>query len=363
VAWAPDQVVDHAVRSADPAEAPLPRGSLAEYAAATPLEALRRLDSTRYGLTEREAQARLSRLGENEMAAGPVPGRAAAVLAAARSPFAVVLIFLAAVSAATGDIGGAALISVMAVISCALRVRQENRSDRAAAALRAVVATTTTVLRRAADGCRGVARELPVDQLVPGDVVQLQPGEMVPADLRLLRSDDLEVSQAVFTGESLPVRKRAAMVVTSGIPSADPGPALFDSPLVCYMGTDVVAGSGTAVVVATGASTYLGTVRRSMPRRRAETAFDRGTRGVSWLLVSFMIACVPLVLTVSRCLAGSARPRTASGTLWLARLRKCKNFCPQSVMAGQRRGAGQRGGRRWNAARPGPRAPRGRRVA
>lgn len=141
MAWAPDQVVDHAVRSADPAEAPLPRGSLAEYAAATPLEALRRLDSTRYGLTEREAQARLSRLGENEMAAGPVPGRAAAVLAAARSPFAVVLIFLAAVSAATGDIGGAALISVMAVISCALRVRQENRSDRAAAALRAVVAT------------------------------------------------------------------------------------------------------------------------------------------------------------------------------------------------------------------------------
>ena len=117
---------------------------------------------------------------------------------------------LAAVSAATGDLVGSAVITAMALVSCVLRFRQEYRSDRAAAALRAMVATTATVVRRASAGSAPVARELPVDQLVPGDVVRLVAGDMVPADLRLLRSDDLRVSQAVLTGESLSSAKHAS---------------------------------------------------------------------------------------------------------------------------------------------------------
>ena len=113
---------------------------------------LRALDSTRRGLDEAEAQARLTRHGENAVAVGGQPRWTARALAAVRNPFVVILIILTAVSTATGDLGGALVITVMVVISCVLRVRQEYRSDRAAAALRALVAATATVIRRAAAG-------------------------------------------------------------------------------------------------------------------------------------------------------------------------------------------------------------------
>jgi P-type Mg2+ transporter len=131
-------------------------------------------------------------------------------------PFVLVLLFLGVVSAATGDLAGLAVICVLAIMSCGLRIRQEYRADRATAALRAMVATTTTVLRRAEPTAPPLAREVPTDQLVPGDVVQLAGGEIVPADLRLPRSSDLSVSQALLTGESLPLVKYAAL-------SAGPG--------------------------------------------------------------------------------------------------------------------------------------------
>jgi P-type Mg2+ transporter len=149
---------------------------------------------------------------------------------------------------------------------------------------------------------------VPVDQLVPGDLVQLTAGDMVPADLRLLRSDDLAVSQAVFTGESRPAAKRASSVIRGGAPDDDDGPggggSIFDSPALCLMGTSVVSGSGTAVVVATGPATYLGATYQHLPRGGAGTAFDRGVRGVTGLLISFMLVCVPLVLAVNASVRG-----------------------------------------------------------
>ncbi len=184
MAWAPDRLSDEPER---PGPAPRPaagtaaaRGSLTDYAAASPLQVLRGLDSARRGLEESAAHARLARLGDNTIAVGGSPGWGARALAAARNPFVVILIGLTAVSTATGDLGGAAVIAAMVLISCLLRVRQEYRSDRAAAALRAMVATTVTVIRRASAGSPAVARELPVDQLVPGDLVQLVAGDMVP---------------------------------------------------------------------------------------------------------------------------------------------------------------------------------------
>jgi P-type Mg2+ transporter len=208
VTWAPDRLADEAgwqqPAPPRPAGTEAARGCLAEYAAAPPLQVLRRLDASRRGLDEAEAQARLARLGDNAILVAGQTRRWALALAAVRNPFVVILICLTAVSAATGDLAGAAVISVMIVASCLLRVRQEHRSGRAAAALRAMVATTATVVRRASAGAAAVAREMPVDQLVPGDLVQLVAGDMVPADLRLLRTDDLTVSQAVFTGESQP---------------------------------------------------------------------------------------------------------------------------------------------------------------
>jgi P-type Mg2+ transporter len=281
-----------------------------DLAAAPPLQVLRRLESTARGLDENEAQIRLARFGDNAIPGGGQPTWAGRVAGAVRNPFVLILACLTVVSAATGDLYGAAVITAMAVISCVLRVRQEYRSDRAAAALRAMVATTATVVRRARPGGPPVARELPVDQLVPGDVVRLAPGDMVPADLRLLRSDGLAVSQAMFTGESQPAAKRAATVISGGSraapapePPGDDG-SLFDAPALCFMGTSVVSGSGTAVVVATGRSTYLGAAQRQLPRAGAETAFDRGVQDVTWMLISFMLVCVPVVLAVNASVRG-----------------------------------------------------------
>jgi P-type Mg2+ transporter len=314
VAWAPDLLPSQAgwepVPPGPPAGTAAAGRGLASCAAAPPLQVLRRLDSTPRGLDEAEAQIRLARFGDNVITAGRQPSPGARALAAVRSPFVLILICLTVVSAATGDLAGAAVITAMVVISCLLRVRQEWRSDRAAAALRAMVATTATVVRRAAAGSVAMAREVPVEQLVPGDVVRLTAGDLVPADLRLLRSADLAVSQAVFTGESQPAAKRAASVITGGRNGAHahepPGDdaSIFDSPGLCFMGTSVVSGSGTAVVVATGTSTYLGSTHSELPRPSAETAFDRGVRDVTWMLISLMLVCVPVVLAVNASIRG-----------------------------------------------------------
>jgi Mg2+-importing ATPase len=304
------------------------RRSLASVAAAPPLQVLRGLDTTRRGLDETEAQIRLAQLGDNAIVVGGEANWTTRTATAIRNPFVAILICLTVVSAATGDLAGAAVITAMAVISCLLRVTRECRSDRAAAALRAMVAATATVVRRASPGSPAIARELPVDQLVPGDVVQLAAGDMVPADLRLLRTDDLVVSQAVFTGESEPAAKRAASVITGGAdpdrlgglagpagsvglagPAGPAGPAgdyavIFEVPGLCFMGTSVVSGSATAVVVATGMSTYLGSTQHELPRASAETAFDRGVRDVTGMLISLMLVCVPVVLAVNASIRG-----------------------------------------------------------
>jgi P-type Mg2+ transporter len=313
VTSAPDRLLEASRAGPDqlrPAAGPAAaRGSLASWAAAPPLQVLRGLDSSRRGLDEAQAQARLARQGDNVITPGAPPGWAARALAAVRNPFVVILVILTAISTATGDLGGAAVIAAMIVISCLLRIRQEYRSDRAAAALRAMVATTATVIRRAAPGAPALAREVPVDQLVPGDLVQLTAGDMVPADLRLLSSGDLALSQAVFTGESRPAAKRASSVIRGDAwDGEDGGPgqdtSIFDSPVLCLMGTSVVSGSGTAVVVATGPATYLGAWQHDLPRGGAGTAFDRGVREVTWLLISLMLVCAPLVLAVNASVRG-----------------------------------------------------------
>ncbi|MEU9016574.1 magnesium-translocating P-type ATPase [Actinomadura sp. NPDC048394] len=290
--WAPDPPV---------AAPPGPDGAatagaegLRECAVQPPLAVLRRWETSPKGLDEAEAQDRLLRFED-----GP-RRRARRLGGAVAAPFAVVLAFLAVVSALTGDVRGAILICALAVFSGAMRYRQEARSGRAAAALRTMVTTTATVLRRARPGAEPVAREVPVDQVVPGDVVLLGPGDVVPADLRLLNSVDLEINQAMLTGESLPAGKHAAW---TDAPEGRPGD-LFDHPRLCFMGTTVVSGTGTAVAVATGARTYFGAANRERPGRGTETAFDRGVRVVSWTLVAAMLAALPAVVAVAGVLRG-----------------------------------------------------------
>ncbi|HEY6278110.1 MAG TPA: magnesium-translocating P-type ATPase, partial [Streptosporangiaceae bacterium] len=285
-------------RAGPPPAAP---AELAALAGLPPLTVLRRLAASPRGLTEDEAQDRLLRLGENTVPAVTPRHWPARALRAARDPFVALLLGLAAVSAVIGNVASVALIGALAVVSCGLRVRQEARSTRAAAALRALAASTATVSRRAAAGADPVLREVPVDQLVPGDIVQLSADGLVPADLRLLRADGLAVDQAVLTGETAPAAK-----ATDGHWAA--GSALADCPWLCLAGSSVISGTGTGVLLATGPRSYLGTAQLDGAGRRAGTCFDRGVRAVSVWLIRCMLAAVGLVLAIASA-AGGTFPR------------------------------------------------------
>ncbi|MDE3128077.1 MAG: magnesium-translocating P-type ATPase, partial [Gemmatimonadota bacterium] len=206
---------------------------------------------------------------------------------ALRNPVVLLLAVLGGVSLATGDPRAATIIGVMIVIGVSLRFVQETRADRAATALKAMIRVTATAIRD------GTAAEIPLHDLVRGDVVSLSAGDMIPADLRLVWTRDLVVNQASLTGESLPVEKFAAAV--PGAPPASPA----DATNLCFLGTSVASGTATGVVAATGGATYFGHLARALAEPEEETAFDRGVAGFTWLMIRFIAVMVPLVFLIN----------------------------------------------------------------
>ncbi|MFJ4919376.1 magnesium-translocating P-type ATPase [Streptomyces sp. NPDC088725] len=274
-----------------------PGGASQDMTALTTLQTLRRLNSGPRGLVEAEAEERLARSGENTVSAWRTASWPRLFLRSMRDPFTLVLCCLGLVSAAVAAWDTACVILMLVAISCALRATGEHRADRSTAALRELVAATATVLRRADEGAQPLAREVPVDQLVPGDVIRLGPGDLVPADVRLLRAGGLSVHQAPLTGESAPVAKH---------PVDAPGPpdrGFFEQRHLCFQGSSVASGSGTALVLATGARTRLAAVRGS-PGRHEASAFDRSVHWVAWVLIRFMLLTPPLVLMANAALRG-----------------------------------------------------------
>jgi P-type Mg2+ transporter len=257
---------------------------------------LRALDARPDGLDEAAIAERLDRDGINEVGHEKPPHWSMQLLHAFRSPFIIVLLVLAVVQLLTepDDYTGPVIVAVMVGISVLLSFTQEFRSARAAESLKAMVRNTATVTRRAEDG-HAERIEVPVEELVAGDIVHLGAGDMVPGDLRLLAAKDLFISQAILTGESIPVEKAAPNATTAADPSVGP----LDLPTVCYMGTNVVSGTATAVVLATGPRTYLGSLARTLSGERVQTSFDRGISSVSWLLIRFMAVMVPVVFVIN----------------------------------------------------------------
>ncbi|MFF9169453.1 MULTISPECIES: HAD-IC family P-type ATPase [unclassified Streptomyces] len=263
----------------------------------TLLQVLRETATTPRGLTEAEAQARLARHGENTLPPGPDTTWPRRVARGLRDPFTAVLLCLGLVSAAVLAWGTAAVILLLVALSCVLRATGEHRADRSTAALRELVATTGTVQRRADEDAPPVSREIPVGELVPGDIVRLGPGDLIPADVRLLRARGLAVHQSALTGESAPVPKHAD----------DPPPSyrsagVLEQPQYCFQGSSVASGSATAVVTATGARTRFAAAHAHGPDRRQPGAFDRSVHGVSWILIRFMLLTPPLVLMANAAL-------------------------------------------------------------
>lgn len=266
----------------------------------TPLQTLRALGSGPRGLLEAEAEIRLARTGENVLPARrPVPWPRR-FLRSLRDPFTSVLLCLGLVSALVTAWGTACVILALVTVSCLLRSTEEHRADRSTQALRELVATTATVVRRSSEDSPPREREVPVADLVPGDVIRLRPGDLVPADVRLLRADGLTVHQSALTGESAPVVKQALDLADPALSGAGP----FAQPQWCFQGSSVTSGSGTAVIVATGGETRFAAAHDGRAGQRGASAFDRSVRGISWTLIRFMLLTPPLVLMANAALRG-----------------------------------------------------------
>ena len=191
-------------------------------------------------------------------------------------PLSILLTVLAVISYFTDDQPGAVIIATIVLMSVLLRFFQETRADAAVAKLKAMINITATVVRG------GQQREIPLDHLVPGDVVALAAGDMVPADMRLIAAKDLFISQASLTGESFPVEKFEAAETRAGV-------APLELSNICFMGTNVESGSATAAVVTTGRGTYFGGMAHSIIGRHQPSSFDHGVQRFTWLMIRFMV--------------------------------------------------------------------------
>ena len=264
--------------------------ALREASEADPAAALARSGSQAAGLSKTEANDIRERVGPNEVEHEKPAGAWQHLWRSYQNPFNLLLTALAFISWLTDDIKATVVIGSMVVLSTLLRFVQEGRSLREAERLKAMVSNTATVLRRS-ESSASEEHELPIAELVPGDIVVLSAGDMIPADCRVLSAKDLFLSQAAMTGESLPIEKFVEAHAAAGA-----GDSVLDAANLLFMGTNVISGAATALVLATGNHTYFGTIAtRVTSVDRDPTAFQIGVNSVSWLLIRFALVMVPIV--------------------------------------------------------------------
>jgi len=249
-------------------------------------ELLQSLRTTPAGLTQAEAEERARTAGPNEVAQERRQGWFVRLLKIMRNPLVILLGILSAVSFATGDARAGTVMAAMVALSVTLRFVQEARADSAAAKLKAMIHVTATVLRD------GEAKEMPLRELVPGDIIKLSAGDMIPGDVRVLTAKDLFVSQGSLTGESFPVEKFHDPQIKDVI-----SPTELNN--ICFMGTSVESGTATAAVVTTGVNTYLGSMAHSITEEPPPTSFDQGLSRFTWLMIRLMAVMVPLVFFIN----------------------------------------------------------------
>jgi len=259
---------------------------LAAAARADAQAVLSGLKSSPRGLTEPEVEVLRETHGVNEIVQEVQHGVVWRLLMTLRNPLVILLSVLAAISFATGDLRAGIVMCLMVLLGVLLKFVQESRADSAAARLKAMIKVTATVIRD------GAAKEIPLRDLVPGDVITLSAGDMIPADVRVITSKDLFITQASLTGESLPVEKFDAPETRQGI-----SPLEFSS--ICFLGTSVESGSASAVVVETGQRTFFGSMASTIAAQQVETSFDKGIKRFTWLMIRFMMVMVPLVFLIN----------------------------------------------------------------
>ena len=264
---------------------------------------LRTLQTSVAGLTPEQVRANRSLYGDNVLPKTKEKKRSEQILQSFLNPFTGILLFLAGISAVTDILLPALsgpgrgteevqplsvlIILTMVLIAGILRLVQETKSGSILRRLLSMITTTCLVSRRGA-----VPAELPVEELVVGDIVHLAAGDVVPADVRVIEAEDMYVSQAPLTGES-------ALVEKTALTADGPAAAVTEYENLALMGSHVVSGSALGVVVCTGARTMFGGMARSVSGESAENGFARGVNAVSWVLIRFMLVMVPLVFFIT----------------------------------------------------------------
>jgi Mg2+-importing ATPase len=258
----------------------IPNG-LREYWTLTADEICKELGATVAGLTSEQAQLRLHQFGRNGLRNSDGLSRINILLRQFASPLLLLLLFAAIVAAATGELTEAAIITVIMTTSAVISYRREYTAHAAAAALNQRIKTRTKALRDHRE------QSIPIDEVVPGDVILLSAGSLVPADARVIEADDCFVSESALTGESFPVEKSAGE-----LPAETP---LGKRHNCVYLGTNVRSGTLRCIVVATGASTQFGEIAKRLQLRPPQTEFDRGVLRFGYLLTSAMLVMVTVV--------------------------------------------------------------------
>lgn len=286
----------------DAVHADLVKRRLADAATSSVTEVLSSLGSRITGLDENEVRDQKGRYGKNAITKGKKKSLGRRIAEAFINPFTAILIVLALVSAATDVIFPAfhllgntpedidpltmVIILTMVLLSGTLRFVQESRSGNAAEKLLAMITTSCTVTRR-----NHPKEEIPLDEVVPGDIIHLSSGDMIPCDVRIIEARDLFVSESSLTGESEGVEKTADRSSSKE--------QLTDYRNIAFMGSSVISGSAVAVAVTTGDSTLFGTMAKNISQESVETSFSKGVNSVSWVLIRFMLVMVPVVFVIN----------------------------------------------------------------
>ena len=268
----------------------LPAGSMhlnAEEIVTLPIdELMNRLNSSTQGLTSDQAETRIELYGRNELAKGHKHSFIAEFLLHFKSPLIIILLIASLISGVLQEYANMTIVLVIVFISVTLDYYQESKAEKAAQLLKQKVTTTATVIRDR------VKQEIKLPEIVPGDMIYLSAGDILPADARVISAKDLFINQSALTGESFPVEKTATSVKDKS--------SLTDWSNYCFMGTSIVSGSATAVVVRTGGATEFGKIAKKLVEKTPETEFERGIKSFGFLILQVTFLLVIFVFfTVS----------------------------------------------------------------
>ena len=248
-------------------------------------EALQRLGVTENGLSDEQVETAREEYGSNILSHRKEAGIVRELLQRCRNPLVIQLLVICVVSLLMGDVRAATVVGAMVLLSVVLAYVQEHRSSKAVEKLNAMVQTNSLVTRG------GKEYDIPIAEIVPGEIVILQAGALIPADLRLISAKDFFVSQSSLTGESMPVEKHAE-------PENVTGRGVIELQNACFQGSNVVSGTARGLVVNTGSKTHFGSIAEKLSGQRAQTSFDKGIAGFTWLMIRFMVVMVAIVFLI-----------------------------------------------------------------